>query len=340
MDLPVFFIGGHSGINSTTASSPIDLLPDQYIITPARCGRLNYAENKKIFSYMKNANGINRLRKGLIEDPDAFVQNLTRQKYKNELSTYQVHYHGGAPIYDQKIDIVRENYNGFRRAPNNNAFSKFGMTPFPNRRAVAANRIEEAINKNRANMYRNNPSFFENIWLGDLIGNKPGIYIVNMCRGHDKLGNIVNDSYTRPRTGMFQKEKPMTWRLTMNRERVHKYTKKGRRYSAKTPMSSREKYTQRRNFITSASGRVQTANPNNNMSSNTEEAISNIARNRLAQGNRNAIELNRELRTKYKTILGNIPIQSRRKFLKYMSEAGIRTLPRKIKFLGKLLLRK
>ena len=341
MVLPVFFIGGHSVINSNTSSAPIKLGPGQYIITPARCGIRNYAENKKIFSYMKNANGLNRLRRGLIADPHGFVNNLNNNKYKTERSAYQVHYQGSAPMYDQSIDIARETYNGFRRAPNMNAFSKFGMTPFPNRLNVAANRIEEATTKARANMYRNNPEFFEAVWLSDLIGDKPGIYIVTMCRGHVNLGNIVNESYTRPKTGMFQKEKPMTWSLTVKKTRAHTRTKKGKgkRYSHKTPYQSRQKFEQTRTFAVGANGRVQTVNPNNTMSSNTEEAISNISRSRLGQGNKNAIELHRELRFKYETILKNLPIQLRRKFLKYVSETGIRTLPRKIKVLEKLLKR-
>jgi len=170
----------------------------------AKCGYSNYFENKKIYSYLKNQTKLESLQKN-ITNPDtaqAFIKKLQNNVLSGEKSTYILHSHNGIPYYDQQIDVSSDPSTGFVSALPNN-FKRVGdVIPKSLHDASKSNRKRAVINRIRqasgpvkaANYNKNDQKKLNNLWVSDLIGDKPGIYIVLACRGQNSLGEIISEN--------------------------------------------------------------------------------------------------------------------------------------------------
>lgn len=214
--IPVYLILGHSNTPLNTLSKKVELGSNQYIITMAKCGYSNYFENKKIYSYLKNQTKLESLQKNITNDPDtaqAFIKKLQNNVLSGEKSTYILHSHNGIPYYDQQINVSSDPSTGFVSAlPNNFKSVKRVVIPKSLHDASKSKRKRAVINRIRqasgpvkaANYNKNDQKKLNNLWVSDLIGDKPGIYIVLACRGQNSLGEIRSQNQNQVITAKAQ----------------------------------------------------------------------------------------------------------------------------------------
>lgn len=339
--LPVFFISGHSDINKSTSNHVIEPVEGQYIIMQARCGMPNYVEQKKLYNYLRSPSDIQRLRNGLKRDPNKFVEKLTKNRLATEKSEYQVHYHGGPPLFDQQIDILTENYNGIRLIPNEGVTVGWEFTPLENRNNITIERVEYAQGSDRAAEYRASPkNTLKDVWISDLIGDKPGIYIIATCRGHLNIGTIVNESFNHPpATSIFAHRPAATWTITTTKKKLRKLNASGKPFNPKTPINKKI-YKRTRTYKVVPGSRPRPVNSNQTMGSETEEGFINLMGQRVAQGDissrlMNAASQERE----YRYLLRKMPQEIRRLTQRFIKKTGVTGVIDKLTVLKRIVKR-
>jgi hypothetical protein len=184
-----YYISGHSEYDKS--KNFVKVHNNQYIIFTTLCGQFSYVnEHSPILKYLNTNNGINRLKRelnnGIFQTKYSNIYNvkIKGQKFKNQLIVFQ-------------------------NQSNENKFKKGTFIAPMN----VSNITTKGTNHNSIGMYFNMPINYNTSYhatLTEIIGDYPGIFIIDTCRGLNSISIEKNRIAVYHNANITYLQKPKT----------------------------------------------------------------------------------------------------------------------------------